>query len=158
MCGVVVLDQHFISIAQNTTHLACTNLFIVVSPLLDLGQDTIYQNVVTNHGNIVTTFSAIQQLKVLLGEISEGLAADREEEEEEATRRLQTDCESTKDGNLNIFTFNCTKRSCEDPSRVCDGTYYYPYVAALKGAGCDDLDSDGDGLFDVCEDRYPPGE
>eukprot|EP00957_Ditylum_brightwellii_P148868 11333262-Ditylum_brightwellii.AAC.1 len=110
--------------------------------------DAIYQNVITNHGNIITTFAATQQLKVMLGEISEGLAKD----DDENRRRLLSDCVSTADG----YISGCEEVSCEDITRLCDGSFNYPYIAHLKGAGCDELDSDGDRDYDVCEDRYKP--
>ncbi|KAL3786294.1 hypothetical protein ACHAW5_001907 [Stephanodiscus triporus] len=51
----------------------------------------------------------------------------------------------------------CSKVSCQDPKRLCDGTWNYDYIAYLIGAGCDNIDSDGDGEQpDNCEDRYPP--
>mmetsp|Transcript_2549 Transcript_2549/g.3954 ORF Transcript_2549/g.3954 Transcript_2549/m.3954 type:complete len:1065 (-) Transcript_2549:183-3377(-) len=110
--------------------------------------NSIYDNVITNHGNIITTFAATQQLKVMLGEISEGLAKDEDEE----GRRLLSDCVSTSDG----YQSPCDKVSCEDITRICDGSFNFRHIAYLRGAGCDELDSDGDGLYDLCEDRFPP--
>lgn len=130
---------------------------------------TTYENVITNNGNIITTFYATQQLKVMLGEISDGIANIEEDlEEEEQRRRLnEIDC-------VNVtgvgWKLGCTNVTCEDPARLCDGSYNFPYIAYLKGgeleqfdndaslllslaastlhlpslAGCDDLDSDGD--------------
>ncbi|KAL9191170.1 hypothetical protein ACHAXT_000876, partial [Thalassiosira profunda] len=120
-------------------------------------QDVINRNVATNHGNIITVFQATQQLKVMLGEVAESLAELDEDEEER--RRLQENCVSTKDEffpKQDKFTRECSQVSCEDPTRICDGTFNFPYVAYLKGAGCDEMDSDGDGEYDVCEDRYGP--
>ncbi|KAL3768372.1 hypothetical protein ACHAW5_005210 [Stephanodiscus triporus] len=55
-----------------------------------------------------------------------------------------------------IYT-GCAKVSCQDQKRLCDGTWNYDYIAYLMGAGCDNIDSDGDGEQpDHCEDRYPP--
>uniref|UniRef100_A0A7S4M8E9 Uncharacterized protein n=1 Tax=Odontella aurita TaxID=265563 RepID=A0A7S4M8E9_9STRA len=115
-------------------------------------QKAIYENVITNHGNIITTFHATQQLKVMLGEISDGIAELAEEEEEQRRRMMENGCKSTADG----YTNPCDKVSCEDPTRFCDGSFNFEYVAFLRGAGCDELDSDGDGLYDVCEDRFRP--
>lgn len=90
-------------------------------------QQSIYENVITNHANIRVVFAASQQLKVMLGEISEGLR--EEEEEEELRRRLTADCISTSDG----FQADCSKPSCEDPARICDGSFNFNYTAYLKG-------------------------
>ena len=72
---------------------------------------SMYENIITNHGNIITTFMATQQLKVMLGEISEDLANDDEDEEER--RRLSGSCITTENG----FVLGCDKPSCEDPKR-----------------------------------------
>ena len=87
-------------------------------------QDTLYQNIITNHGNIITTFAATQQLKVMLGEISVGLAKDDEEE-----RRRLSNCKDTLKG----WEHPCTEVSCQNPARFCDGSHNYPYVAYLRG-------------------------
>mmetsp|Transcript_14030 Transcript_14030/g.41087 ORF Transcript_14030/g.41087 Transcript_14030/m.41087 type:complete len:409 (+) Transcript_14030:3459-4685(+) len=88
----------------------------------------------------------------MLGEISDGIAELAEEEEEQRRRMMENGCKSTADG----YTNPCDKVSCEDPTRFCDGSFNFEYVAFLRGAGCDELDSDGDGLYDVCEDRFRP--
>ena len=74
-------------------------------------QMAMYENIITNHRNIITTFMATQQLKVMLGEISEDLAND--DEDEGKRRRLNDGCKSTKNG----FVLLCDKPSCEDPTR-----------------------------------------
>ena len=95
----------------------------------DYGDDrrvSIYENVITLHGNIIASFYATQELKVLLGEFSEAIA---EEEEEEDRRRRLSDCVSTAQG----YSTDCSTVSCEDPTRMCDGSINFPYVASLKG-------------------------
>ena len=34
--------------------------------------------------------------------------------------------------------------------------FLFNCIHLLSSAGCDDLDSDGDGMKDLCEDRYRP--
>jgi hypothetical protein len=85
----------------------------------------VYQNVVVIHGNVISTFTLVQQLQVMLGGIQEGLADDKDEK----NRRLQlTDCTSTVNG----YILQCNKPSCEDPSRLCDGSFNYKYISQLK--------------------------
>lgn len=88
-------------------------------------QKSIYENVITNHGNIITTFYATQQLKVMLGEISEGIAKD---EEDENRRLALADCVDA-----NSFVYPCDKLLCDDPTKYCDGGPNYPLIAGLKG-------------------------
>lgn len=89
-------------------------------------QESIYENAIANHGNIITTFYATQQLKVMLGEISDGIAEEREDE----NRRLAVDdCDEISPP----YRFPCNKVSCADPTRYCDGGFNYPYIAFLKG-------------------------
>lgn len=91
---------------------------------------SMYENIITANKNLFTTFAATQQLKVMLGEISEGL--DKADEEEETRRRLQGDCTPTDTtGFLKAGT--CTDRSCDDPARFCDGSFYYPFIAEQRG-------------------------
>ncbi|KAL3778621.1 hypothetical protein ACHAW5_005068 [Stephanodiscus triporus] len=112
---------------------------------LDLLEST-YENVNKNHANIITTF---KQLKL----VAENLNAKALEDSQRENRFLQLrDCESTVSG----FKEHCNKPSCEDRTRLCDGSWNYLYIATLEGAGCDGFDSDGDGKTDVCEDRFPP--
>ena len=40
--------------------------------------NAVYENVITNHQNIITTFYSTLQLKVMLGEISEGISKESE--------------------------------------------------------------------------------
>ena len=101
-------------------------------------QTAIYENSILNARNVITTFHATQQLKVMLGDISEGLEGIREDEN---GRRLQTQCSelspectcvSTNDG----FQLGCSIPSCEDPTRLCDGSYNYQYIATLLTGEC----------------------
>lgn len=86
---------------------------------------SVYQNVVVIHGNVISTFTLVQQLKVMLGGIQDGLANDKDEK----NRRLQlTDCTST----VNNYILPCNKPSCEDPTRLCDGSLNYKYISQLK--------------------------
>lgn len=135
-------------------------------------QQAIYENVITIHGNIITTFKATQQLKSMLGDISDGLEEDRQDNEGRRLIEAQGGCFPT-----DIFgygtcvtnqtlcleysetppaTGDCILPACEDLTRLCDRSFNFPYIATLKQAGCDELDSDGNGIVDQCEDRFPP--
>lgn len=92
-------------------------------------QEAIYKNVITNHGNIITTFQATQQLKVMLGEISDGLEEDREEE---TRRRLQETCVNTTSADGYKDKGTCNATACEDFTRLCDGSFNFPYIANLR--------------------------
>ena len=79
-------------------------------------------------GNIITTFHATQQLKLMLGEISEGLAEDDHDD----GRRL-TECINTTFG---VFEMPpCSLPSCQDPSKLCDGSNKYQHIAYLMQGG-----------------------
>ena len=108
-------------------------------------QTAIYENSILNARNVITTFHATQQLKVMLGDSSEGLEGIREGENDR--RLLQSNscvytegselspectCVSTNDG----FQLGCRIPSCEDPTRLCDGSYNYQYIAALLTGEC----------------------
>lgn len=105
-------------------------------------QDAIYNNAITNGRNIITTFYATQQLKIMLGEISDGLEADREERDNQRRRRLQSvPCTYTEELDLSDCTCVDTSRgfspapcgviSCQDENRLCDGSYNYPLISEL---------------------------
>ena len=100
-------------------------------------QDAIYENVITNHGNIITTFKSTLQLKQLLGGV-----LDNQEEDEEGNdptrRRLQSkscvfeeigsDCTCVLTGDSG-YVPGCTKPACEDIRRLCNGAFNYKYIA-----------------------------
>jgi hypothetical protein len=91
---------------------------------------SMYENIITANKNLFTTFAATQQLKVMLGEISEGL--DKADEEEEVRRRLQGDCFDNTAGFPQRGSCGLI-RSCNDPARFCDGSFYYPFIAEQRG-------------------------
>jgi hypothetical protein len=85
--------------------------------------DSTYENVIKNHGNIITTF---KQLRL----VAENLNAKALQDFERENRNLQlVDCESTVLG----FKEQCDKPSCEDRTRLCDGSWNYRYIATLEG-------------------------
>jgi hypothetical protein len=104
-------------------------------------QTAIYENSILNARNIITTFHATQQLKVMLGDISEGIEGIQEDVN---NRRLSScvytegseltgcTCVSTNDG----FQLGCSITSCEDPTRICDGSYNYQYISTLLTGEC----------------------
>ncbi len=85
-------------------------------------QDTaVYKNVITNHGNIITTFNLLRDVAAVHG-IQAGTGASR--------RRMQViDCTNTASGYID----NCRKPSCEDPTRFCDGSFNHEYISQLEG-------------------------
>jgi hypothetical protein len=85
----------------------------------------VHANVITVNGNVISIFNTVEHLMVLLGGIQDGLADD----EGETNRRLQLiDCISTANG----YTLQCNKPSCEDESRLCDGSVNYKYISQQK--------------------------
>jgi len=111
-------------------------------------QESIYENVITNHGNIITTFQATQQLKIMLGEVSDGVKEANEALLDEDRRRRLRDVECTDregkvpenctcvDTSLEAGGFSepgCAKASCQDLTKLCDGIgNNYPYIAELR--------------------------
>ena len=101
-------------------------------------EDATYENVITNHGNIITTFRSTLQLKQLLG----GVLDNQEEDDEgnDRRRRLESKsctfeqidsdsdctCVLTKDSG---YISGCTKPACEDIKRLCNGAFNYKYIA-----------------------------
>lgn len=124
----VILDitGQLLDIAVRIYGEVCKNLY---QPAL---QDAIYDNVILNAKNIITTFAATQQLKVMLGDVQAGLEDDREERDNEIRRRLLSEnCFDTK--KLGFRPVGCIERnetSC-DPTRLCDGSYNYTYISSL---------------------------
>ena len=83
----------------------------------------VYQNVKTIHGNIMATFRK-------LGQVSDMLGLVKAKTDRLPNRRLEvTDCISTTLGYVN----NCSKPSCETPTRFCDGSFNYEYISQLEG-------------------------
>lgn len=83
----------------------------------------VYQNVKTIHGNIIATFRK-------LGQVSDMLGLVKAKTDRLPNRRLEvTDCINTTLGYVN----NCSKPSCETPTRFCDGSFNYQYISQLEG-------------------------
>ena len=102
----------------------------------------IYENSVLNARNIITTFYATQQLKVMLGEISDGLEGDQEVRDDRRRLVEKKECKYTEESDLDSectcvlteeygFQRGCNITSCEDRTRVCDGAFNYPYISKL---------------------------
>lgn len=96
------------------------------------GRDnSIYRNVITNHGNIIQIFYAAQQLKTMLGEVSDVVKETNGALENDDRRRLQLkDCVNTT--SADGFLPQCSKVSCEDPAKLCDGSPNFKYIAFLQ--------------------------
>ena len=91
-------------------------------------QDAIYNNAITNGRNIITTFAATQQLKVMLGDVQAGLEADREERDDQGRRLQSDDCVDTSSG---FLTAPCREVSCQNENKLCDGSFNYPLISSL---------------------------
>ena len=113
--------------------------------------NAIYENSILNARNIITVFYATQQLKVMLGDISEGLEGDREERDERRRLTVTKECVYTEEFGLyepfdsectcvltndDGFQRGCNISSCEDPTFVCDGSYNYTYISKLLTGEC----------------------
>ena len=99
----------------------------------------------------MTVFKGVQQLKQMLGEISDSL--DDIKEVDGSGRRL------LEEKKCNIKEDVCGPAgacACDDRKFNCDCTPNYNFLSLQKLAGCDGLDSDGDDFIDVCEDLFPP--
>lgn len=108
-----------------------------------------YENIITNHKNIITTFKAVKQVKKLLGEVAANVEASQEEDENQ--RKLELSCPETSKCKLKVCR-------CDDPQFDCDCKPDFTYIREQEFAGCDGLESDGDEGFniDFCEDHFPP--
>ena len=140
---VAFAAQTVLSIAERTYGEVCTpGDDIWETSYQTARQDAIYNNAITNGRNIITTFYATQQLKIMLGEISDGLEADREELDNQRRRLLQSNpCTYTEGLDLTNCTCVNTSRgfspapcgviSCQDENRLCDGSHNYPLISEL---------------------------
>lgn len=81
----------------------------------------VYENVITIHGNVIATFNLVSKVESILG-AQAGASPKR--------RRLQViDCINTT---LVGYVDNCSKPSCENPTKLCDGSYNYEYISQLE--------------------------
>ena len=117
--------------------------------------NSIYENAITNAQNIQTTFKAVQQVKQMLGEVTDTLndLTEALEEGDPKTRRLLGIEECDTNAKCKGPDRLC---ECDDPTRTCDCLPNWLFISKQPNAGCDEFDSDGDGDIDVCEDRSPP--
>jgi hypothetical protein len=82
-----------------------------------------YENVISIHGNILTTHNDLLNVLSIVSGI-------KQKTDELARRRMQVvDCTDTTLG----FVDNCRKPSCENPILFCDGSFNYEYISQLKG-------------------------
>ena len=93
-------------------------------------QDAIYDNSILNARNIITTFAATQQLKVMLGDVQAGLEDDREERKGDGRRLQEENCKDF-DISRGFLEAPCNQTACQDSTRLCDGSYNYPYISEL---------------------------
>jgi hypothetical protein len=85
----------------------------------------VYKNVIANHGNIRTTYNLLKNVESIMTGIDTAL------KQRGAIRHLQViDCiNTTLVGNV----ANCSMPSCENPTKLCDGSFNYEYISQLEG-------------------------
>lgn len=88
-----------------------------------------YKNVITSAQNIFTTFRAIQQVKDLIGDVSDDI--NEIIDSDTNGRRLSEHCEV--DAFCSESTSPC---SCDDPKYLCDCTPNFDFIVMQPGAGC----------------------
>ncbi len=82
-----------------------------------------YENVISIHGNILTTHNDLLNVLSIVSGI-------KQKTDQLASRRMQVvDCTDTTLG----FVDKCRKPSCENPILFCDGSFNYEYISHLKG-------------------------
>jgi len=114
---------------------------------LDLAT-SVYDNVIFANKNIRESYTQIKELKQLLGD-----ALEEEDEDTNSTLFLAEQC-----GTMSLCSQASSPCQCPDidPRNNCNCTRNYEYISRQRGAGCDNFDSDGNGVKDDCEDRFPP--
>jgi hypothetical protein len=86
------------------------------------------QNVITIHGNVISTNKLLVQVQEL---VCNGLKLNCEKVGVTSGRRLRViDCTNTT---LSGYVDNCSKPSCENPTKLCDGSFNYQYISQLAG-------------------------
>ena len=82
----------------------------------------VYENVITIHGNVIATHNLLKQVQIIVSGSQTGASS---------RRRLQViDCTNTT---LAGYVDNCSKPSCENPTKLCDGSFNYEYISQLEG-------------------------
>jgi hypothetical protein len=82
----------------------------------------VYENVITIHGNVIATHNLLSQVRTIVSGLQTGASS---------RRRLQViDCTNTT---LAGYVDNCSKPSCENPAKLCDGSFNYEYISQLEG-------------------------
>ena len=85
----------------------------------------VYENVITTHGNVIVTHNILKQVYTIVTGTNTGL------KDKGVIRRLQViDCINTT---LAGYVDNCSKPSCENPTKLCDGSFNYEYISQLEG-------------------------
>ena len=82
----------------------------------------VYENVITIHGNVIATHNILKNVEKIVSGLQTGASS---------RRRLQViDCTNTT---LAGYVDNCSKPSCENPTKLCDGSFNYEYISQLEG-------------------------
>ncbi len=85
----------------------------------------VYKNVITIHKNVYATHTLMSHVYDIVTGTNTGL------KQKGFIRRLQViDCTNTT---LAGYVDNCSKPSCENPSKLCDGSFNYEYISQLEG-------------------------
>lgn len=113
-------------------------------------QESNYENILTSTQNGITTFKAVKQVQQMLGDIGDDFD-DLVNEDNEGRRLSEEDCADDA-----VCKDPSSRCDCEDKSFYCDCQPNYDFIKVQPLAGCDGLDSDGDGKADNCEDNVAP--
>jgi hypothetical protein len=82
----------------------------------------VYENVITMFGNVIATHNLLSQVRTIVSGFQTGASS---------RRRLQViDCTNTT---LAGYVANCSKPSCENSTKLCDGSFNYEYISQLEG-------------------------
>jgi hypothetical protein len=85
----------------------------------------VYENVITIHGNVIAMHKNLDNVFKIVTGIDTGL------KKKQVIRRLQViNCTNTT---LSGYVDNCSKPSCENPTKLCDGSFNYHYISQLAG-------------------------
>lgn len=106
--------------------------FMVTKPDLRVDREirvATYKNMITTAQNIFTTFRSIQQVKDLIGDVSDDI--NEIVDTDTNGRRLSETCEV--DATCSDSNSPC---SCDDPKYKCDCTPNFDFIVMQPGAGC----------------------
>jgi hypothetical protein len=84
----------------------------------------VYKNMIITHRNLGFTHNLLETVRTIVTGTDTGLR------NKQVIRRLQViDCINTT---IVGYVDNCSKPSCENPTKLCDGSYNYEYISQLE--------------------------